>query len=235
VWTDPLTAVLETFLLLAAIRHQRATGQGMLIDLSMAETTIAALPEPMLAWSLAHDVLQPRGNRHPVHAPQGAYPAWGDDCWLALSIQSNAEWTSLCRLMQRTDLLADPRFATPADRRAHHDVLDAEIATWTVTRAADATASLLQAEGIAATPTLEPVDVVRDQHLRARSFLGEVDRLDDEGTFISPATPWLIDGWRPHALRRPPALGQDNHYVFQSLLGLHPDEYDALVREQVIY
>ena len=235
VWTDPLTAVLETFLLLAAIRHQRATGQGMLIDLSMAEATIAALPEPMLAWSLAHDVLQPRGNRHPVHAPQGAYPALGDDRWLALSIQSNAEWASLCRVMQRADLLADPRFATPADRRTHHDVLDAELAGWTATRTADATAELLQAEGIAATPTLEPADVVRDQHLRARSFLGEVERLDDEGTFISPATPWLIDGWRPHALGRPPALGQDNLYVFQSVLGLHPAEYDALVREQVIY
>jgi crotonobetainyl-CoA:carnitine CoA-transferase CaiB-like acyl-CoA transferase len=235
VWTDPLTAIFETFLILAAIRHQRATGQGMLIDLSMAETTIAALPEPMLAWSLAHEALQPRGNRHPVHAPQGAYPVLGDDRWLALSVQSDAEWTSLCRVMQRPDLMADHRFFNEEGRRAHHDSLDAEISGWTINRAADATAALLQAEGIAATPTLEPHEVVRDPHLRARSFLGEVERVDGMGTFTSPATPWLIDGWRPHALSRPPTLGEHNVDVFQSLLGMDPAEYDALVREHVIY
>ena len=206
----------------------------MSIDLSMAEATIAALPEPMLAWSLARDVLQPRGNRHPVHAPQGAYPAQGDDRWLALSVQSDAEWASLCRVLQRPDLLADSRLATAAGRRAQHDLLDAEISRWTVVRPADEAAALLQAEGIAATPTLEPHEVVRDAHLRARAFLGEIERVDGSGTFTSPATPWLIDGWRPHALGRPPTLGQDNVYVFQSLLGLDPGEYDALVREHVI-
>src|SRR4051794_38990733 len=178
VWTDPLTASFETFVILAAIRHQRATGKGMFIDLSMAETTIAALPEPILAWCMAHEVLQPRGNRHPVYAPQGAYPALGEDNWLALSVQSDAEWAALCRVMQRPDVLDDPRFSTAAGRRLHHDALDVEIGHWTQTRAADATAALLQSEGIAATPTRKPHEVVRDPHLRARSFLGDVERVD---------------------------------------------------------
>jgi len=93
----------------------------------------------------------------------------------------------------------------------------------------------VQAESIAATPTLDPHEVVRDEHLRARAFLGEVELVDGDGTFTSPGTPWLIDGWRPHALSRPPTLGQDNAYVFQSLLGMDPAEYDALVHEDVIY
>ena len=137
--------------------------------------------------------------------------------------------------MQRPDLLTEPRFARASGRQAHHDVLDSEIAAWTVIRDAHAAAALLQEEGIAATPTLEPHEVVRDEHLHARAFLGEVERVDGNGTFTSPATPWLIDGWRPHALGRPPALGQDNVYVFQSLLGLDPAEYEALVRQHVIY
>jgi crotonobetainyl-CoA:carnitine CoA-transferase CaiB-like acyl-CoA transferase len=235
VWTDPLTANLETFLILAALHHQRATGQGLFIDLSMAETTIAALPEPMLAWSLAHELLQPRGNRHPLHAPQGAYPTSGDDRWVALSIQSDLEWSTLCRLMQRGDLASDSRFATTDGRQAHHDVLDTAIAAWTATRNADVIAALLQEHGIAATPTREPGEIVRDPHLHARAFIGEIDRVDGSGTFTSAATPWLVDGYRPHALGRPPALGQDNLYVFQSLLGMDPAEYDALVRDQVIY
>jgi crotonobetainyl-CoA:carnitine CoA-transferase CaiB-like acyl-CoA transferase len=235
VWTDPLTANLETLLILAALHQQRTTGQGAFIDLSMAETTIAALPEPMLAWSLAREALQPRGNRHPVHAPQGAYPALGNDRWVALSVQSDAEWTTLCQLMQQNELAVDPRFATQVDRQKHHDLLDTHIAAWTATQDADTTATRLQAHGIAATPTREPDEIVHDPHLQARAFVAEIERLDGTGTFTSAATPWLVDGHRPHALARPPALGEDNRYVFQSLLGMDPDEYDTLVREHVIY
>jgi crotonobetainyl-CoA:carnitine CoA-transferase CaiB-like acyl-CoA transferase len=235
VWTDPLTAVFETLLILAAIRRQRATGQGALIDLSMAEATIAALPEPILAWSLAHEVLQPRGNRHPVHAPQGCYPTLGEDRWIALSIQSNTDWDTLCRLMQRADLLADARFGTPAGRRVHHDALDGELAAWSIGFDAEVLAQTLQANGIAATATLHPEDVAMDTHLHARSFLGQVERVDGGGTFTSAATPWVIDGYRPHALDRPPTLGQDNGYIFKSVLGLDAAEYDRLTQEQVIY
>lgn len=235
VWTDPLTAVYEALLILAAIRQQRATGAGVFIDLSMTETTIAALPEPILAWSVAQEVLQPRGNRHPVHAPQGCYPASGDDRWVALSIQSDEEWATLCHLMEREDLLGDAGLSTAAGRRAQHDRLDAAVAAWTRNRGADETAEALQAHGIAATATMQPDEVVADAHLRARSFLGEVERVDGSGTFTSAATPWMIDEYRPHALDRPPRLGQDNAHVFKSLLGLDPGEYDALIQQQVIY
>jgi len=137
IWTDPLTAVFELVLVLAAIWRQRATGQGCFFDLSMAETTIAALPEPILAWGLQGEVLQPRGNRHPSCAPQGCYPARGEDRWVALSIRSNAEWATLCELMQRPDLLADAALAEPAGRHQHHDALDASIAGWTAQRPAE--------------------------------------------------------------------------------------------------
>jgi crotonobetainyl-CoA:carnitine CoA-transferase CaiB-like acyl-CoA transferase len=235
VWTDPLTAVFETLLVLAAIWEQRRTGRGCMIDLSMAETTIAALPEPVLAWSVAREVLGPRGNRHPVYAPQGCYRAQGEDRWVALSVQSEADWVALCGLMERDDLLGDARLATPAGRREHHDWLDAEIGCWTAQRPAAETADELQALGVAATPTLEPADVIDDVQLQARSFLSRAPRLDGVGTFLSHGVPWLIDQQRSRSALGPPALGQDNAYVFQSLLGLTDGDYAALIDEQVIY
>ncbi len=180
-------------------------------------------------------MLQPRGNRHPIHAPQGCYPTLGEDRWIALSIQSNTDWDTLCRLMHRADLLADARFATPAGRRAHHDALDRELAAWCIGFDAEVLAQTLQANGIAATATLHPEDVAMDTHLHARSFLGQVERVDGGGTFTSAATPWLIDGYRPHSLNCPPTLGQDNGYIFKSVLGMDAAEYDRLTQEQVIY
>jgi crotonobetainyl-CoA:carnitine CoA-transferase CaiB-like acyl-CoA transferase len=178
IWTDPLAAILVTSVVLAAIRRQRAHGEGCAIDLSMVEATIAALPEPILAWSMNGEVVRPRGNRHPIFAPRGCYPADGDDTWVALSVQSDAEWATLCQLMAREDLLAETGLSTVAGRQTEHDRIDAEIAAWTRRRPAAETADLLQANGIAAAPTLNPTEVPADPQLAARGFFGPVPRLD---------------------------------------------------------
>jgi crotonobetainyl-CoA:carnitine CoA-transferase CaiB-like acyl-CoA transferase len=234
IWTDPLTAGLETLLLLAAILRQRATGRGCYYDISMSETTIAALPEPILAWSLNRELLGPRGNRDPIVAPQGCYPAAGDDRWLALTVRSDAEWATLCALIGRPDLGSDPELATAAGRHARHDEIDAALAAWTRERDARTTAEALQAAGIAATPTLSAADVVADEHLAARAFVSTVERLAG-GARRTLGVPWLIDGTRPAGFRRAPRVGEDNRYVFAELLGLDGAEYDRLVREQVIH
>ncbi|MDP8921976.1 MAG: CoA transferase, partial [Chloroflexota bacterium] len=234
IWTDPLTACLEAFLILAAIRKQRRTGVGCYYDLSMSETMIAALPEPILAWSMNRELVEPRGNRDPLHAPQGCYPATSDDRWVALSVRSDAEWAALCDLMGRPDLRADPSLATADGRRARHDELDVAIAAWTRSRPAIETAERLQAVGIAATPTLTAADVLTDEHLAARSFVSVVERLAG-GTRHTLGAPWMIDGARPNSFRRAPRVGEDNGYVFKELLGLGDAEYERLVSEQVIY
>jgi crotonobetainyl-CoA:carnitine CoA-transferase CaiB-like acyl-CoA transferase len=200
----------------------------------MAETTIAALPEPLLAWSLNRETLEPRGNRDPLFAPQDCYPAAGDDNWLALSVQSEAEWAALAGLIGRLDLLADPALANAAGRRAQHDTIDQAIAAWSRTLAAAQAAAQLQAVGIAATPTLTPADVLQDDHLAARAFVSQVESLVG-GSRATLGFPWLIDGQRPAGFRRPPDVGQDNDYLFGELLALDPAEYRRLVDQQIIY
>jgi crotonobetainyl-CoA:carnitine CoA-transferase CaiB-like acyl-CoA transferase len=234
IWTDPLTASLETFLLLAAIWRQRASGRGCFFDISMAEATIAALPEPLLAWSLNRETVEPRGNRDPLVAPQGCYTAAGEDEWLALSIQSDTEWAALTELIGRPDLLAAPALATATGRQGQHDLIDRAIEAWTYRRPASQAAAQLQAVGIAATPTLSPADVLADEHLAARAFISPVESLTG-GVRSTLGFPWLIDGQRPAGFRRPPDVGQDNDYVFGELLGLDPAEYDRLVEQQIIY
>ena len=39
-----------------------------------------------------------RGNRHPhIRAPQGCYPSYGDDSWLALCVRTLEEWRGLTK------------------------------------------------------------------------------------------------------------------------------------------
>ena len=235
IWTDPLTAALETFLLMAAIWRQRATGQGCFFDISMAEATIAALPEPILAWSLNQELVEPRGNRDPLFAPQGAYPAGGDDRWLAVSVQSDAAWLALCDCIGRPDLGADPGLRDAAGRRARHDEIDRAIG--------DVVADAWRPRQLPprcrpgaspATPTLTPAEVLTDRHLAARGFASHVDSLAG-GRRATLGFPWLVDGARPADFRRPPDLGQHNREILLDLLGLDPVEYQRLIDAQIIY
>ena len=210
-----MTASLETLLLLAAIWRQRATGQGCFFDISMAEATIAALPEPILAWSLNQELLEPRGNRDPLFAPQGCYPASGDDRWLAVSVQDDAAWTRLCRLIGRPDLLADPGLTSAAGRRARHDELDAAIGAWTRHLAPSRPPPSSRPPGIAATPTLTPGRRADRRHLAARGFVSQVEQ--PRRRQPRHARLPLADR-RPAPGRLPPpaGLGQDNDDIFST-------------------
>ena len=55
--------------ILAALRHQRRTGEGQLIDMSQLESTVAALSGPVFAWDNAQVEYQRSGNR--VHGGPG--------------------------------------------------------------------------------------------------------------------------------------------------------------------
>ncbi len=51
-----------------------------------------------------------------------------DDRWVALCmLQPDVYWEGLCRVIDRDDMLTDPRFATPADRSEHADDIVAEL------------------------------------------------------------------------------------------------------------
>jgi crotonobetainyl-CoA:carnitine CoA-transferase CaiB-like acyl-CoA transferase len=151
-----------------------------------------------------------------------------------LSVLDDASWPTLAEIIGRPELAAEPGLATAAGRRARHDELDAAISAWTRRQDGHAAARQLQAAGVAATPTLTALDIVADEHLASRSFVHEIERLDG-GTRHTLGTPWLVDGARPDGFRRAPRVGEDNEYVFKTLLGLPAQEYEELVRAQVIY
>src|SRR5207247_467514 len=82
-----------------------------------------------------------------------------------------------------------------------HDSIDQAIAGWTRTLDAKQAAAQLQAIGVAATPTLSPADVLRDEHLAARAFVSQVESLVG-GSRATLGVPWRIDGQRPADRRR---------------------------------
>jgi benzylsuccinate CoA-transferase BbsF subunit len=228
-WTDPITSFWETLAVLAAIHNRRRTGQGAYVDLSMLESTVTLLPEALLRHSLGVPVESPGGNREPGAAPAGCFACEGDDEWLAVTVQTDAEWQGLCRAMGRLDLASDARYVDGPGRLRHKAELDPEVASWLNARAAADAEVLLQRHGVPAARSRHVGDVLTDPQFVERGLFPELP----DGTRTT-ALPWRDrEGWRGR-FTPAPALGADNDYVFRELLGLTADEVADLTREGAI-
>jgi benzylsuccinate CoA-transferase BbsF subunit len=228
-WTDPITALWESCAILAAVRHRRRTGEGAYIDLSMLESTVALLPEMLFRETLGGSENAPGGNREPSAAPSGCFRCEGADSWLALSVCDDAQWLALCAAMGREDLAADQRFRDGPGRAAHRAGIEAEVTAWLRSRTADDAAACLQRAGVPAARSRHIGDVVQDPHFKDRVLFPE---LADGSRTI--ALPWQDGTGSRGDLKPPPKLGEDNDYVFQTLLGLAPAEIEQLTEAGVL-
>ncbi|MQF66894.1 CoA transferase [SAR202 cluster bacterium AD-802-F09_MRT_200m] len=233
VYPDPVVGILSFGALMTALRRRLKTGSGCLVDLSQREVTTMLLGEAILDFSVTGRIAGTMGNRHRDMAPQGVYPCSGEDMWVAISVSSDEEWESLCKVMGQPHLATDSRFADPKSRRNNHDDIDLVISTWTETQDHYQVMYLLQAQGVPAAPVLKGGEVIDDPHLESRGFWDVVNH-PEAGTYKQVTTPWLLSN-SPRATSTPaPGLGEHNYQVLSGLLGLSKSEIDTLAQKGVI-
>ncbi|MEO9189153.1 MAG: CoA transferase [Acetobacteraceae bacterium] len=226
---DPVGGFNAAAALLIALIHRKRTGEGQLIDLSQVECMMPMVAPALIAQS-ALGATPPRlGNRHPVHAPQGAFRCTGEDAWVVLTVTTEAAWRGLCDVLGREDLAG----LDAAERHARAGEIEAAISLWAAGRTADAAMAALQDAGVAAGASRAPLDLPRDPHLTARGFWREADN-PFMGRHLHAAAPFR-EGSAPYPLVRPsPTLGQHNADVLGRLLGLGPSDLARLSAAGVI-
>ncbi|HKA14448.1 MAG TPA: CoA transferase [Myxococcota bacterium] len=230
---DPLAGTHAAFATLVALAERDRTGTGHLVECAMVEGALNAAAEQIVEHG-AHDVvLQREGNRAPHAAPQNLYACRGREQWLALSVESDAQWQALIGALGRPAWALSPDLAHHAGRRAHHDLLDAELAHWAADRDRDATVAELVAAGVPAAPVTDPRTTFRHPQLAARGFY-ELISHPVVGAHPVCAPPFRfasVARW----LRSPaPTLGEHNHEILRGLLGLSETEVAELESAQVI-
>ncbi len=235
-FVDFLSTWSAMFAIGAALRYRNQTGQGQWVDIGMYQAGVMFLSEYLMD-AMANGREGGRiGNRHPYRAPQGAYPASGEDEWIALSVADNEQWCSLCRVMDREDLSTDDRLATLHGRQTRHDEIDDAISAWTRLSDKYVLMHRLQSVGIASGPVLSGKDVHFDPHYRSRNFLERVEYPAERnmGTRIIMGRPYRMSK-TPLEVRGPaPQFGQDNRTLLESLLGKSAEHVARLEEETVI-
>ncbi|MBK7949735.1 MAG: CoA transferase [Deltaproteobacteria bacterium] len=236
---DPLAGLHAAYAALLGLAQRDATGEGCMIESAMVETLLAIAAEGILEHDATGTLLTGDGNRSIHAAPQGLYACAGVDAldqpnWLALSVESDAQWSALVRLVGRTDWQADPELASLAGRRRAHDRIDEGLARWLAGRAREEAVSQILAAGI----PCAPVSAAREGHLLepiAKSdFIQEVDH-PLAGRVPIPTQPLRFHETGDRAFPRPaPLLGEHNAELLRTLAGLGDAEIEGLRSEGIV-
>ncbi len=223
-YPDALAALHGLFAILCALDHRARTGAGQYIELSQLECTVGVIGHVLMGYLANGRAPAPLGNRSLHAAPQGCYRCRGDDRWCAISVADDAAWVRLCRVIERSELASDSRYATRAMRQAHADELDRLIEAWTVERTDYEAMAALQRAGIAAGVVQNVEDQFRcDPQLAARGFFEKIPHVK-KGEVIANGIPLGLTRTPGRTDVSGGAVGQDNDYVFGELLGMSAEE-----------
>lgn len=113
--------------ILTALYTRATTGVARPVSVSLFDALVEWMSQPLYYGRYGGTAPARTGARHPTIAPYGPFTA-GDGGTVLLAVQNPPEWQRLCEIvLNRADLVADPRFATNPDRVAHRDELEAII------------------------------------------------------------------------------------------------------------
>ncbi len=224
---DPCTGLTALWAVVSALVARRRTGVAARIDVAMVEALASSVGELWMEYLSTGISPEPRGNRDAMWAPHNCYPAAGKDEWLTIACTTDEAWVGAAKVIDPV-LLDDPRFATMALRKTNEDALDEAIGAWTSAGARWDRCRQLQAAGVAAMPSLSPMEVWHgNEQMEALGMLARPEH-PVTGAHVVAGVPWQLTPG-PNGLRRhAPLLGQHNLEVFTEVLGYSSDEVDQL-------
>jgi len=218
----------------AAIAHRQKTGEGQWIDVGMYQLGVALIPEPLLQKQLDGTEPDRIGNEHTEYVPSNLYQTQGNDQWLALTVQTDAQWAALTELMQDPALAHDPRFSSAANRRLHRNAVNTLVATWCRMLNAEELFEQLQARGIASGRVLNSRDLLRNPHLKHRKFYESVRHPEPIGERPIIGRPYKLRFRDAHIKKPGPRFGEDNNDILRDILGKTPSQIAALKASNVV-
>jgi benzylsuccinate CoA-transferase BbsF subunit len=233
-YTDSIAPRLSVVAILAALDHRERTGCGQYIDLSQVECAISTfLRTEILEYTVNGRVAGRIGNRSPHFAPHGSFPTRGDDYWIALAVESDAQWLALGRVMAEPLWAGSERLGTVSGRLMHVDEIEEKIAAWTRTCEAHELVEQLQTAGIPSGVVYKSIDLFADPQLAYRNHFRSLAHAELGTVGYNGPAHELSE--TPAVLRwAAPLLGEHTEYVLTQILGYTPSDVAAFAADKVL-
>jgi crotonobetainyl-CoA:carnitine CoA-transferase CaiB-like acyl-CoA transferase len=207
-------------------------GSGQVIDVPLLDPLFAILTPQAANYRLTGKVKQRTGSRSTNAAPRNVYRC-KDGTYVGLSASIQKMVNRLFRAIDRPDLIANPRYATNADRVKHAAELDAIIGAFVATRTQAENVAYFEAAEVTIGPIYDTAQLVEDPHIIARELIA--DYPDPEmGTLpMHTVVPRLLG--TPGSIRTPaPSLGQHNRALLAEI-AVSATDYQRLLQDDIAH
>jgi crotonobetainyl-CoA:carnitine CoA-transferase CaiB-like acyl-CoA transferase len=212
---DVYTGLQGVIAVLAALQHRNRTGEGQHVDVSMAATMLSVNERAGAMLSEIDTDGEPialsANESHLYEMPDGTHLT------IAASPIYSPMFTRYCAMMRRSDLLADPRYATAKLRRQNLPSLLAEVRAWLATfdNLAQLQAQVSEA-GLAVGRVRTVNEFAKSDWVKEWNAVVEVDDRDG-GTLRMPGNPWIFSRSELPPPGAPAYQGEHNEQILKEL------------------
>jgi crotonobetainyl-CoA:carnitine CoA-transferase CaiB-like acyl-CoA transferase len=231
--TDYITGLYGAFGAAMAMVDRNRTGRGQVIDSALYEAAFSFMEPHIPAFQQLGIIARRSGSRLPNHTPNSLYTS-KEGRHIHITAGSQPVFKRLAQVMERPDLLVDPRFSTPVARSRHEDEMDEIVDTWSRSLPMTTLERLLDEAGVPASRIFNLEDIFSDPHYRARNML-----VEPEDPVLGPVA---MANVVPRLSRTPGAVrwaghdvGQDTMAILVEELGLTSSEIEALSKAEIIH
>lgn len=212
--------------ILSAVYNRCHTNQGQKVDVALVDSAVASLEIINMIYFTEGRLPQRIGNRYESVYPYDSFQAKDD---LVIIAGGNDKlWSLLCNLMDRPELIEEPRFKLNRDRVKNHEDVKKIVEEWTCTRTVSEVVDTLLATGIPAAPIYNIAQVSEDEHIAgAREMFVQTEH-PKAGAIKLTGSHIKLSDTKP-AIRTPsPSLGQHNEEILSGMIGLTAQEIQEL-------
>ncbi|AQA25761.1 coA-transferase III family protein [Rhodococcus sp. MTM3W5.2] len=215
----------------ALVRRQR-TGQGAYLDTSMLDAALTSMGWVVSDHLIAGREPTPMGNENITSAPSGTFRT--ADGALNIAANKQEQFEILCRILDRLELVDDPRFATREDRKLNRDVLREELETSLKARSAAEWDEIFLGAGVPAAPVVSVPQALRSEQVAHRGLVATVESpAVCGGTLQVLGLPTHVDGHPVSPASPAPRLGEHTDEILAEI-GYGRSEIDRLREDHAI-
>ena len=162
------------------------------------------------------------GSGNPIAAPYEVYPARDGD--LMIAAPNQRLWERVANVLGISNLVADPRFLTVADRSTNNNALTAAISAALAGDEVAVWVERLKAAGVPVTPVAGLEQAVHADATVERETFADLDGVPHV------RLPWIADGQPMHLIRPAPRLGEHTTDILRES-GFDQAAIDAMLHD----
>ena len=222
---DLFTGLYAVTAILAAVVHQRATGQGQYIDVALLDTQVAMLANLNSNYLVSGKVPGRMGNAHLNIVPYQTFQT--ADGHMIVAVGNDRQYREFCTIIGVPALAEDARFASNRGRVENREVLIPLLTAPMLARTTGQWVEAFEAAAVPCGPILGIDQVFQNEQVLARGLQIGLTR-EDSVQVPGVANPVVFSETPVEYDKAPPRLGHDTDKVLAETLGLKTEAIEGL-------